>query len=95
MNQTLKEVGLPSYEELIAEHRARQSKPVEKTIAKFTFSVGLLYRGAIRGALARFQFRGADIDFIETKCLLDSVFVVKGDPDDVQAVADKIKELAM
>lgn len=44
------------------------------------FTAGLLLRRQIRHALERFKFQGHEFEILESKGILASDFIVKGDP---------------
>jgi len=79
---------IPTYDELVKQSRrqammASYKKPEPKTIARFSFSAGILVRGSVRNALRSAKFQGLKIEWIENKWFIESDFLVKGPVEDV------------
>lgn len=83
-----KETGLPfEYGKTISE-KFVFLKEQEQQIGGFELEVevGVLVRNDIRNFLERCKFKGLDFKYQESKYLLESKFIVKGNTDDVREI---------
>ena len=62
--------------------------------AKTTLEIGLLYRKQVRNFLEECIFNDMDITYHESKGLIDSKFIIRGDSDDVKTVYNSIESWA-
>lgn len=61
------------------------------TTATATLTAGLLMRRGLRKYLEREQFKGAKIAWLESKGLIDSIFIIKGEEAVVREIYETLE----
>lgn len=74
------------------QHDAR-SPGYPRVIARVV--AGILIRGRVRALLEREKFAGRDIEWLESKGFLESIFTIKGDDRDVRTVYQTLIDAGM
>lgn len=59
-----------------------------------SYTAGVLVRSRIRDFLKEQKFRGVKIEWMENKGVLDSTFLIKGEPEHVKPVCKAIDRWA-